>query len=174
MKKKGFILLFCSLLGCSTAKLQFETLPNFSIERYMGKWYEIARTKNRFQKNMVNVTANYRLLKDGNVEVINSGYSTTKKRRKEADAIAYPTDIPNLLRVSFFRPFKANYWVVYVDSAYTTALVCGGKKDMFWILARTPELPEQKLNHILDVAQLQGLDVSKLLYTYDPSMDTAP
>ena len=168
MKKKGFLLLFCTLMGCSTAKLQFETLPNFQLERYMGKWHEIARTPNRFQKNMVNVTANYRLINEGNVEVINSGYSTTKKRRKQAEAVAYPTDIPNLLRVSFFPLIRANYWVVYVDSAYTTAIVCGNKTDMFWILARSPELSDQSLNRLLDIAQQKGLDTDALRYTCKP------
>ncbi len=141
----------CLLLsGCGQGSLDIPTIPDFNLEKYMGKWYEVARIDNRFQRNMIDVTANYTLKKNGVVEVFNRGYNTKKERWGDAKARGTTTKIPNLLKVSFFPLTSGNYWVVYVDDNYSVAVVSGGDPEYLWILSREPNISEELLNNLIE------------------------
>ncbi len=164
MKKLLMAIFGFMMFGCSSDKIEIATIPNFDLERYMGKWYEIARIDTRFQRGMINVTADYTLRPDGKVEVVNSGYQTTKGRSKKAEAIAYTTKIPNHLKVSFFPLIKSDYWVAYIDDDYSVAVVSGGKGKYLWFLARENVIPNSTLAKMLEVAEALGYDTSLLIY----------
>lgn len=139
----------------------------FELDRYLGKWYEIARYPMKFEKGLSHVTAEYSLNPDGSVKVLNSGTDEDGERHyAEGKAKVPDLNDPARLKVSFFGPFYTDYIVMYLDQDnYSYALV-GSKKDKYlWILSRTPKLPKETLNMILQKALELDYDLSRLIFT---------
>lgn len=141
-------------------------VKDFDLGRYLGNWYEIARYENRFEKKCVgNVTARYAATeKPGRITVTNEcrradGRMTVAKGYGKVDGAG------GQLKVSFFRPFWARYWVLALDPEYKWSLVGEPKREYLWILSRTPALGAEALEGIKAKAVEQGFDVSKLLMT---------
>ncbi len=139
----------------------------FNLNRYLGNWYEIARMDHSFERGMSHAQANYTLLGDGSILVVNSGIKNGKV--KVSRGKAKTTDKVGLLRVSFFGPFYSDYRVLMVDSDYQYALV-GSKKDNYlWILSRTPVLPDDVQSAILREAGNRGYRTDGLIWVeHDP------
>lgn len=139
----------------------------FDLHRYLGKWYEIARFDHRFERHLVGVTAEYSLLPDGKVRVVNSGHKHTLdgpyKSIEGKAKIPDPTN-PAHLKVAFFLWFYSDYIIMELDKDYRYALVGSTTDKYLWILSRTPHLPPDELNRLLDRATQRGYDVSKLLW----------
>lgn len=154
-----------SLLGCSDDGTRTTVIEDFDKERYMGTWQEIARIDNRFQKGLIDVSAEYRIKDNGDIEVINRGYSPSKEKWSEARATATTTDTPNHIRVSFFPLIKGDYWVLYVDENYQRAVVSGGKEGYLWIVVRSLDTPHYQIRELIDIASSFGFDTSKLLFS---------
>lgn len=138
----------------------------FDLEKYLGKWYEIARFDFRFEKNMDNTTAEYSLNDDGSVRVVNTGYDYKKEEWSQAIGKAKPIeDIETArLKVSFFGPFYSAYNVIELDPDYTYALVVGRDTDFIWFLSRTPEMPESVKELFLSKARALGFDTDRLVW----------
>ncbi len=139
--------------------------PQVDLEKYMGKWYEIARYENWFQKGKTKAFAEYSLRPNGKVDIKNSAYDVNGNLTS-ATAVGF---VPNpkdnsRLRISFFRPFYSDYLILDVAPDYSWALVGGESKDYLWILARTEDIPKPTLEHILTRATALGYDTSKLIY----------
>ncbi|MCH5331212.1 MAG: lipocalin family protein [Alistipes sp.] len=149
-------------LGGRTTE-QYESLTGFDLNRYLGRWYEIARTNNRFERELDYVTAEYILQDNGKIKVINRGYNQRKGRLQESVGKAKTTDINGHLRVSFFLSFYSDYDILAISENYSWALV-GSGKNFLWILSRTPSLPESELESILDIARRFGYDTDKLIF----------
>ena len=160
MNAKIFIIMLLANIFAST-KIDNEPVA-IELSKYLGKWYEIARFDHSFERDMQNVTAEYKLLPNGNIQVINSGYRDGVYR--VADGKAKTTNTPGLLRVSFFMNFYSDYRVLMVDKDYEYALVGSGSSKYLWILSRTPQLEEATLQKIIDVAEQKGYDTDNLIY----------
>ncbi len=132
------------------------------LGKYLGKWYEIARFDHVFERDMQMVTAEYKLLPNGQIQVINSGYKDGKF--KETIGKAKTTDTSGLLRVSFFLNFYSDYRVLMIDKDYQYVLVGGNSPKYLWILSRTPQLSPEILQNIIDVAEDKGYDTEKLIF----------
>lgn len=65
--------------GAGRDNIDRRTLPTFSLQRFMGRWYEIARFDHTFERGMSRVTADYVLSPDGAVEVVNSGMRGSRR-----------------------------------------------------------------------------------------------
>lgn len=144
-----------------------QPVKDFDINRYQGKWYEIARLDHSFERGLDNVSATYTLRKDGGVDVLNRGYDRQKERWKEARGRAYFVDQPTVgrLKVSFFRPFYGAYNVIALDrDEYRYAMVCGPDRSYLWILAREKQLSESKLDELLEQAKELGFDTEALIF----------
>ena len=156
------------LASCSTSAPDGITpVTPFEINRYLGKWYEIARLDHSFERGMTDVSANYRLQEDGSVEVINRGFDTKKNEWRDAIGKAKFTGDTNRasLKVSFFGPFYGGYHVVALDQqAYRWAMVSGPDRDYLWILARDRQLPTEVQAQLLKQASELGFDVQKLIW----------
>lgn len=155
-----------TLAGCATIPEKASAVKDFDLERYLGRWYEIARMDFRFEKDMNNTTADYSLDGDGTVKVVNSGYNYVKNEFSTAVGKAKfrgGTDVAEL-KVSFFGPFYASYNVIALDPEYRYALVAGKNTDYLWILSRTPDMPDDVINSYLETAAQAGYDVSKLVW----------
>jgi apolipoprotein D and lipocalin family protein len=162
----GIIALFASH-SWAAATGPLIPVKDFQLDKYLGMWYEIARMPSPFEKDLVKVTATYKLRNDGKVDVINEGYKSTKDNKKKiAHGKAKFSGAKDIgyLKVSFFGPFYADYIIVSLDSEnYQYALVASGK--YLWILSRTPQLAQPVLDSLLSKAKELGFDVQKLIYS---------
>ena len=141
------------------------TVKQLNIPRFMGKWYEIARYEHSFEKGMTHVTAEYSLMEDGKIKVINRGIKNGKPKEiigkaKQPD----PKEYPGQLKVSFFLWFYADYYILELDKDYQYALIGSSTDKYLWILSRTPELPEPILDKLLENIKRRGYDLSKLVF----------
>lgn len=143
-----------------------KAISNFKSEKYLGKWYEIARFDYKFEKNMDNVTANYSQNPDGTIKVQNRGYDYVKKQWKESVGEArFVKDASEArLKVSFFKPIWAGYNVIDVDDDYQYALVVGNSTKYIWILSRTTEIPESIKQRFLEKARKIGYNTGDLIW----------
>lgn len=162
-----FVLLSLLLTGCTGVPEGVEPVKNFKLDRYLGKWYEIARLDHSFERGLSRVTAEYTMRDDGGVKVINRGYSVKKGAWDEAEGKAYfvgATDIGHL-KVSFFGPFYGAYVIYELDQEnYQYALVSGPDRSYLWLLARSPSLDQQIQDKLIAKAAALGFDTSKLIY----------
>ncbi len=155
------------LAGCVRIPEDVEPVQNFTLERYLGKWYEIARLDHSFERGLTNVTAEYSLLAGGGVRVLNRGYSEEEKRWKQALGKAYFVKGADrgFLKVSFFGPFYGSYVVFELDHEnYQYALVCGPARSYLWILARSPEIPDDLKRMLITKAAQAGFDTRGLIF----------
>ena len=170
------IFLILSLLvpniGLSESKLehQVKAVSELQIEKYLGKWYEIARIPNKFERNCVGVTAEYSLLSDKKIEVINTCYKNTLNGRKKiAKGIAKIIE-NGKLKVSFVPiPILSNiasgdYWILYVDEEYKIAVVGEPNRKFGWILSRNPTVNKATLDKALKRFIQNGYDTNQLEY----------
>lgn len=166
--KKFFAVCFLFLAGCTGLPENIKPVTNFELNRYLGKWYEIARLEHSFEEGMSNVTAEYSLNEDGSVKVLNRGYLQAERKWKQAEGVAYFMQQPNVgyLKVSFFGPFYGSYIVLELDkTGYQYALVTSYDKSYLWILARTPRLDPQLQAQLLAKAKALGFATEKLIYS---------
>ena len=161
------IALILLLTGCTGIPDAVTPVDDFKLERYLGRWYEIARLDHSFERGLTRVTADYEPRTDGGVRVLNRGFSVKKNAWKEAEGKAYFVGRPDqgYLKVSFFGPFYGSYVIFELDRAnYQYALVCGPNKSYLWILARSPELTDQIRADLIAKATALGFDTDKLLF----------
>jgi len=165
--KKLSIVLVVFIMGCVGIPENVKPVENFKLEKYLGKWYEIARLDHSFERGLTQVTADYILWDDGGVRVLNRGYSAKENSWKEAEGKAYfvqRTD-QGYLKVSFFGPFYGSYIVFGLDHEnYQYSLVCGPNKSYLWILARGPKMKEDIKDILTAKAAASGFDTSKLIF----------
>ncbi|MDN3557940.1 lipocalin family protein [Halomonas maura] len=136
-------LLALGLGACTGIPDGTRAVEDFDLERYLGRWYEIARLDHAFEEGLDCVTADYSRRDGGGVRVINRGVDLAAGEADVAEGRAFPVEQADVgrLKVSFFGPFYAGYNVLALDEDYAWALVAGPDRDYLWILSRTPELP---------------------------------
>ena len=153
---------------------QVETAASVDLTRYAGRWYEIARFPNSFQKQCIgNITADYRPMPDKTIEIAN--------RCKMADgsldlAVGQARVIDKSgnakLQVSFAPAWLSwipmvwgDYWVLELDKNYSVATVGSPDRQYLWILSRTPTISQADYESRVDNATKQGFDTSRLIKT---------
>ena len=165
--KKLSIVLVLFLMGCVGIPENVKPVNNFKLEKYLGKWYEIARLDHSFERGLTRVTADYSLRDDGGLRVLNRGYSAKENKWEEAEGKAYfvKNSDQGYLKVSFFGPFYGSYIVFELDHEnYEYSLVCGPDKSYLWILARSPEIEKDLNDLLITKATALGFDTSKLIF----------
>lgn len=156
----------CYLLsGCLTVPDRIEPVDNFELNRYLGKWYEIARLDHSFERGLEAVSAEYSLRDDGGIRVVNLGRNTDTQTNQEAEGRAYFVEQPNLgyLKVSFFGPFFGSYVIFELDENYQHAFIAGNTTNYLWLLARTPEVSQELVNQFISRATQLGFDTTQLI-----------
>ncbi len=165
--KKLSIILALFLMGCVGIPENIKPVDNFELEKYLGKWYEIARLDHSFERGLTRITADYSLRNDGGVRVLNRGYSVKKNAWKEVEGKAYfvKGSDQGHLKVSFFGPFYGSYIVFGLDHEnYQYSIVCGPDKSYLWILARGPEINSDLKNKLIEKAAASGFETNKLIF----------
>ena len=102
------------LFSCSTIPEGVTAVQQFDKNKYLGKWYEIARLDFRFERNLNNTSAEYSINDDGSIKVFNKGYNTKTNKWKSATGKAkfVKDEKVGMLKVSFFGPFYSGYNVI--------------------------------------------------------------
>lgn len=163
MKKSFFMALAAMFFSaCDATEIDNSTVKAVDLNRYLGSWYEIAKYDHVFERGLDYAMANYTLREDGKIDVLNTGIKDG--RAKDAKGIAKTTNIPGLLKVSFFGPFYSDYRIMMLDTNYQYVLVGGSNDKYLWILSRTPQLDEATKALILAEADKRGYDTSKLIW----------
>lgn len=150
--------------ACKAQTINTTTVDNLDVERYMGRWYELARYDHRFERNMERCEAYYTLEPDGKIAVRNSGIDTKTGLLRITDGKAKLGKQPGQLRVSFFLFFYSDYNILALGEDYDWALVGSSSPKYLWILSRTPSLPKPTIEHILAIARQRGYDTEKLIW----------
>jgi len=161
-----------TLTGCVNIPDNVEAVHGFELQRYLGKWYEIARLDHSFERDLISVTADYSLRQEGGIRVVNRGFNSRNGEWEQAEGRAYFVDQPDIgrLKVSFFGPFYSGYNIIALDKQYYRyAMVCGPNRSYLWILARERTLDKQTLNRLLEQARNNGFDVKQLIFVQQSS-----
>ncbi|WP_240479509.1 lipocalin family protein [Pseudoalteromonas rubra] len=144
-----------------------QPVGNFELNRYLGKWYEIARLDHSFERGLSKVTAQYSMRDDGGVKVINRGYNAEENQWREAEGKAFfvNQDDEAYLKVSFFGPFYGAYVVFELDhDNYQYAFVSGPDTDYLWLLSRTPQVDQAIIDKFVRMAAERGFDTDSLIF----------
>jgi apolipoprotein D and lipocalin family protein len=148
-------------------------VPSVDLQRYMGRWYDIASFPQRFQKGCHCTTADYELTDKGYVRVINTCRRDSPDGKVTvANGKAFVVRGSNnaKLRVQFFWPFRGDYWIIDLAEDYSYAVVGEPKRKYLWILSRTPQMDEDLYQAVVGRCAEKGFDVSMLVRT-DQSCD---
>lgn len=160
------IMALLGVFSCKTIPEGVVAVKDFDQEKYLGKWYEIARFDFKFEKGLDNTTAEYSLNSNGSIKVLNRGHNTQTDKWQKAIGKAKFVKDPSIamLKVSFFGPFYGGYNVIALDNNYQYALIAGQTLDYMWILSREKTIPEDIKTNYLKIAEEYGFDTSKLVW----------
>ncbi|EJF09517.1 MULTISPECIES: lipocalin family protein [Pontibacter] len=166
----GAVLLGAFIISsCSSTNAPLETVPAVDLERYMGKWYEIASIPQRFTKGCQCTTANYELnTEEGYVEVYNSCLKEDKVSDVKGKAFPVEGSNNSKLKVQFFWPFKGDYWILELDPAYRYVMVGSPDRESLWFLSRTPTMDDATYARLEQLAKSKGFPVEQLQMTGQP------
>ncbi len=155
-----------TVTGCTGIPKGLEPVKNFEPDRYLGKWYEIARLDHSFERHLSNVSATYTREDNGDIQVINRGLNTQTGTWKQIEGHARFLDGETVgsLKVSFFGPFYGAYHVIALDRQnYNYAMVAGPSRTYLWILARQKTLDESIYAKLVSQADAWGFETGQLI-----------
>jgi len=157
-------------LALEGRKDELEVVPSVDLTRYVGRWYEISRLPNSFQKKCADtVTANYTMRTNGKIEVINrcrkaSGeYATAKGKAKIVDKKTNAK-----LKVTFFWPFYGDYWILDLGPNYEYAVVGEPSRKYLWVLSRSARMDEALYQQLLQKMAAKGFNTDRMIRTSQP------
>ncbi|WP_045362324.1 lipocalin family protein [Mycoavidus cysteinexigens] len=165
------------LAGCANTSPPpgVEAVTPFDIQRYQGRWYELARLDHAFERGLMDVSATYIPQPDDSVRVVNRGFDLASDQWREAVGKAVFTGAPTTasLKVSFFGPFYGGYHVAALDADYRWALVVGPDRSYCWILARDKALAPYTKQAIVARAKALGIDIDAFIWVSHQSPQPA-
>lgn len=167
MRRSYLLIFFLLVAGCTGLPEGVQPIGDFDLQRYLGKWYEIARLDHSFERGLINISAEYALREDGGITVINRGYSDEDKNWRESAGKAYFVTTPDQghLKVSFFGPFYGSYVIFELDHEdYQYAFVSGPDKSYLWLLARTPTVSKTLTERFIRKTSALGFDTDELIF----------
>ncbi len=174
MRLNLIVVLLLFISACTSVPQGIEPVQSFEIERYLGKWYEIARLDHGFERGLSQVTAEYSLRDDGGIRVINRGYSAAEDNWEQAEGKAYFVEDKDTahLKVSFFGPFYGSYIVFELDQQYQYAFISGPSREYLWLLARQPQVSDKLKSAFIAAAKAKGFAAEELIFVEQPQEAT--
>ena len=155
------------LVGCTNIPEGLQPVTGFEAQRYLGKWYEIARLDHSFERNLSHVTAQYSRGEGDEILVRNRGFDKEKGKWREIEGVARFIGDKNVgsLKVSFFGPFWGGYHVIALDQeGYRYSMVAGPSRSYLWILSREKQLDEKILGDLIGKAKQWGFEMGELIF----------
>ena len=141
------------------------TVQYVELDKYLGKWYEIAAFPQRFERGCSYTTAEYTLNNDGSIKVTNTCVKDGKIKVAKGKATVTDTRTNAKLAVQFRWPFKGKYWIIGLAHDYSYALVGHPNRKYLWVLGRKPDMDSQTYNYLVNLAVNKGFDVRELVKT---------
>jgi len=167
MMRRGLLVIAAVLLsGCVGMPDGVTPVDGFELDRYLGKWHEIARLDHSFERGLSRVTAQYSVREDGGVRVINRGFNAKKGKWQESEGKAYFVEEATLgfLKVSFFGPFYGSYVIFELDKDdYQYSFISGPNTSYLWLLSRSPEVSPEVMEQFLTMAKSRGFATEDLI-----------
>ncbi len=165
----GLAIVMFSCAGAAKSDSPLTVVDTVNLKRYLGMWYEIASYPSWFQKGCTGSTAEYNLLSDGKIQVINRCHKDSlegplKVSKGKAEVVDTTTNAK--LKIWFFWPFKGDYWIIDLNPDYQWAVVGEPSRKYLWILSRTPTMDGAIYQEILEKLPQKGYDPAKLRRTY--------
>ncbi|UTW09589.1 lipocalin family protein [Pseudomonas benzenivorans] len=170
------VMMAALLAGCvnsGTGPVPPQTVDAVDLQRYQGTWYEWARLPMFFQRNCAQSEAHYALQADGSLAVVNR-CRTREGEWQQVEGVAVPqvAGETDKLWVRFDNWFsrllpgvaQGEYWLLYLDDDYQSALVGHPDRDYLWLLARSPQVDPALRDNLLQVAREQGYDTEALIW----------
>ena len=154
------------ILACAGVPRGLTPVTGFDPDRYLGKWYEIARFDHTFEKNMSNVSAVYTRNETGGISVTNRGYNEKTGEWKQVEGRAYFVEDESVgsLKVSFFGPFYGGYHIIALDREnYEYSMITGPSRSYLWILSRNKFLDGSIYLDLVSKAREWGFDTAELI-----------
>ena len=180
--KKAILFFSILLTGVALGKSYkpLDTVKNLNLERYMGSWYEVASIPQRFQSQCVaNTTAEYELLDNGKVVVINkcekkdgsisTAYARARVNKKYKDQSKLQVTFVSIWKWWIWL-FGGDYWVMKLGDDYEYAVVGHPNRKYLWILSREPVMDEKQLADLEQYITTQGYDSCKVKITQEGSL----
>jgi len=161
-------LLSLFMIPATSTSQTLQTVPTVDLNKYAGKWYEIASYPQRFQRGCTCTTAEYTVSEKGFVIVENrcrKDSVTGEEAYIKGKAFVEANSGNAKLKVQFFWPFTGKYWIIDLASDYSYAVVSNPNKKYLWILSRTPKMESAVYRQILIRLQEKGFDLSRLQIT---------
>jgi len=159
-------LVVLALPACASAPIR--TAQHVDIQSFMGDWYVLAHIPTSEERDSWNAVESYRL-DEGTTDVVKTTFSF---RRGGFDGpletmlpTGYVSANPAVWGMKFYwwqGPFRFEYLVLDVDSAYRATVIGRSARDYVWVMARTPMIPEAEWTRLIRVVQESGYDPAKL------------
>lgn len=159
------VLACCGLAACAAKEPDMNTVDKVDIERFMGDWYVIANIPTFLEKEAHNAVESYHLDEDGTIATtftFRKGGFDGKKKEYNPRAYIQDTDSNARWGMRFVWPIKADYRIVYLNDDYTQTVIGRQSRDFVWIMARTPTIPDEDYDRLVDFISTFGYDMSKL------------
>ena len=165
MKKIFFFLLPIFLTGCATAMTPLKTVEHLDLKGFMGPWYVIACIPTFIETKAYNGIETYTLLPDGSVDTVftfNEGAFDGPPKRFNPHGFVINKINNSTWGMQFIWPFKAEYLITYMSPDNAQTIIGRNKRDYFWIMARTPQIPESDYQLLLSNLAAQGYNMNKV------------
>jgi apolipoprotein D and lipocalin family protein len=144
---------------------ELDVMSHVELEKYLGKWYEVAHLPFRFEDGCTDITATYGLNKDGTISVLNECLKDGKLKQSKGKAKIVDKTTGAKLKVTFFWPFYGDYWIINLGRDYGYSVVGTPNRRYLWILSRTQHMVDAQYNQLVEFARSKGFDVNKLIRT---------
>ena len=144
---------------------KLETVDRVELERFMGDWYVIANIPTPFEKDVYNAVESYELDEDGNVPTtftFRDGGFDGKEKTYNPKGFPQAEENYAVWGMQFIWPFKADYRIVHLEDDYSVTIIGRNKRDYVWLMARTPEIPDETYDRLVRKIEAMGYDLADL------------
>ena len=153
------------IAGCAGSQPPIETVDHVDIDRFMGDWYVIANIPTFLEKDAYNAVETYERNEDGSIAttfVFRKGGFDGKRKVHTPVGFVKDTETNALWGMQFIWPIKADYRIAYLTEDYSQTVIARNKRDYVWVMARSPQIPEEDYLAIVELIAAMGYDIDKL------------
>jgi apolipoprotein D and lipocalin family protein len=159
------LLMFLGACAVSPEKVTIKPLPAVDLQRFMGPWYVIANIPTVLERGAHDAIESYRLDDDGTIDTtftFRKGSFDGPLKRYNPRGFVVPGTQNAIWGMRFIWPIKAEYVIAWVDPDYTETIIARSSRDYVWVMARSPILPQDRYEALLERVRNLGYDMSKL------------